>query len=470
MRAKPAERVLRIGIIQGGKVVEERLFRKRQRISIGLAPRNTFVLPVGGLKSHTLFDVQGAAFELVLGEGMDGRVDLDGKAAPLDFEELRKRGVARRRGNEWRVPLGDHARGKVVLPDVTVLFQFVAPPPVPAAPKLPAVARGGWIKSVDWVFTSIVIAIGIVEIGLLGYMRTLERTKKGPPRLEDLDARFAKLLAPELKKPEQPKEAAKTAKKADEGDKKGEDEAKKKASRKKVAKAEDSDSVEKAKDEARDRAAVVEKVRGTGLLKVLGAQGPGSVASKEIADVFAEGGHDRDLDQTFKRAGEIREATAGLERTRAPKGGGAEGVGTTETIDEGKVGGVARGKVKKVKVEREETRTTPKASISTGAADVEGGTLDPNAISSVVRRRLAAVKQCYERQLNRNPDLRGKITVRFTIGATGAVVDISVEANTMGDDEVAQCIVGRMRGWRFPKPEGGSVTVSYPFIFTAKQT
>src|SRR5438046_10454029 len=113
MSAKPAERVLRIGIIQGGKIVEERLLRKRQKITIGLSPRNTFVLPVGPAKSHVLFDVQGSRFELCFTDKMDGRVAVEGNV--LDFQELKAKNLARRRGDEWRLPLGEQSRGKVVL-------------------------------------------------------------------------------------------------------------------------------------------------------------------------------------------------------------------------------------------------------------------------------------------------------------------------------------------------------------------
>jgi TonB family protein len=462
MSAKPEQRVLRIGIIQGGKIVEERLLRKRRTVTIGLSPRNTFVLPVGHIKSHVLFDVSGGRYDLCFGEGMDGRVAVDGNV--FDLAALKVQGLARRKGDRWQLQLGEDSRGKVVLGDVTVLFQFVTPPPVPAAPKLPAVARGGWVKSIDWIYTAIVVAVGIVEAALIGYMQTLP-VKKEEVKLESLDARFARLLVPELiRQPERPKP---TAAQAAEGAKKaGAEEGKGKRGAKRRARG--GDDVERAKEEARGVADVREKVGKVGMLGLIGSVGPGGV-DKAVTDVFAEGGVDRDVDSTFKRAESIALAEGGLGRGRAPKGGGAEGVGTTETIGDEKVTGVGvRRGVRKVDVERGEERTVPKPQIGTGTAEVEGGSLDPAKISSVVRRRLAAIKGCYERSLRRNPDLQGKISVRFTIGPTGAVVEISVESNTMGDEEVARCIVSVMRGWRFPKPEGGSVTVAYPFIFTAK--
>lgn len=466
MSAKPEEKVLRIGIIQGGKIVEERLLRKRHKISIGLSPRNTFVLPLGEVRSHLLFDVSGRTYELCFTDQMDGRVAVDGNV--VDFKGLKEQRLAKRQGDEWRFPLGGESRGKVVLGDVTVLFQFVVPPPAPAPPKLPAVARGGWIKSLDWVYTAIVLVIGVIEFGFVGYMRTFDYKKKGPPKLEELDARFAKLLVPDLirqaevKKPD----AAAKAQNGDAAKKGGEEDEKARKKGKRRAAGDEGDSVAEAKKGAVDKAAIAEKVKDVGFLKIIGGRGPSGVA-KEVADVFSEGGVDQDVDKTFRKAGELRVAESILGRARAPKGGGAEGVGTTETISDEKVAGVGRREVKKVQVEREEKRELPKAQIGTGSAEVESGSLDPAAIAAVVRRRLAAIKGCYERSLNRNPDLQGKITIRFTIGPTGAIVDISAESNTMGDDGVAQCIISRMRGWRFPKPEGGSVTVSYPFIFTA---
>ena len=38
-------RILRIGIVQGGRIVEERLIRKRDNISIGWSSKATFAVP-----------------------------------------------------------------------------------------------------------------------------------------------------------------------------------------------------------------------------------------------------------------------------------------------------------------------------------------------------------------------------------------------------------------------------------------
>ncbi len=98
---------------------------------------------------------------------------------------------------------------------------------------------------------------------------------------------------------------------------------------------------------------------------------------------------------------------------------------------------------------------------------IEGG-LDRDAIADVIRRNLGQIRYCYERQLSSNPDLYGKILVKFTIGAQGEVADSRVDNSTLKSAMVEGCIMRRMASWKFPEPKGGTqVHVSYPFLFKA---
>jgi hypothetical protein len=76
------------------------------------------------------------------------------------------------------------------------------------------------------------------------------------------------------------------------------------------------------------------------------------------------------------------------------------------------------------------------------------------------------MQSCYERELKRDPSLKGKIVVRFVIGISGRVDEVEIDENTMGSDEVANCIGTTIKVWTTPfKPES-EVPVYYPFIFT----
>jgi TonB family protein len=98
---------------------------------------------------------------------------------------------------------------------------------------------------------------------------------------------------------------------------------------------------------------------------------------------------------------------------------------------------------------------------------IEGG-LDRDAIAEVIRRNLGQIRYCYERQLSSNPELYGKVLVKFTIGANGGVAEQRVDNSTLKSAMVEGCIMRRMASWQFPLPKGGTqVHVSYPFLFKA---
>lgn len=96
------------------------------------------------------------------------------------------------------------------------------------------------------------------------------------------------------------------------------------------------------------------------------------------------------------------------------------------------------------------------------------GSLSKEEIGRVIRRNLARFKYCYEKQLNANPNLSGKIAVYFTIAPTGDVASASVRETSMNDENVESCAIKVMRSLKFPKPRGGGiVVVTYPFVFAA---
>lgn len=98
-------------------------------------------------------------------------------------------------------------------------------------------------------------------------------------------------------------------------------------------------------------------------------------------------------------------------------------------------------------------------------ADVEGG-LDPEIIASFIRTRLGEILHCYERQLTSNPNLYGKVAVRFIIGANGQVDSSRVTQTSLKNASVESCVIQRISRWKFPLPKGGTqVIVTYPFMF-----
>jgi TonB family protein len=102
-----------------------------------------------------------------------------------------------------------------------------------------------------------------------------------------------------------------------------------------------------------------------------------------------------------------------------------------------------------------------------GVVETNGG-LSKETIRRVVRRHHNEVKFCYEQALHQRPDLEGRVTTRFMISPTGAVAASVVQSSTLGHGGAEQCITQAITRWSFPAPsDGGMVSVTYPFVFSA---
>src|SRR5690606_8695125 len=169
MRAVAATgpKVLRIGLVQGGRVIEERIIKQRTHVTIGPSEKSMFVIASTSVPPNfRLFELVGNDYHLNFLDGMNGRV-----ALPTGISDLTVlKGQARRTPQgAYQVRLTEDSRGKVVVGGITFLFQVVAPPPVQPRPQLPvAVYRGA--SSIDWpttIIASFAFLIHFLAIGAL---------------------------------------------------------------------------------------------------------------------------------------------------------------------------------------------------------------------------------------------------------------------------------------------------------------
>ena len=101
-------------------------------------------------------------------------------------------------------------------------------------------------------------------------------------------------------------------------------------------------------------------------------------------------------------------------------------------------------------------------------ATVLGDALSRSLIDEVIKRKLAQIRFCYQRQLQHEPDLAGSLVVSFTIAGDGSVSRAGIKRDGLGSGEVAACVVDRFEQMQFPRPNGGGlVMVTYPFAFAA---
>ena len=445
-----APKILRIGIIQNGKIVEERLVRKRESVTIGQSTRNTFVVPASNAlpRTFTIFELTPAGYAINFSDQMDGRVSLGDQVVALP---ALRQGKAQKKGELWHLLLPERSRGKVVIGDVTVLFQFVTPPPVQPRPQLPPSVRSSLMQNLDWMLVAVVAASFIMHFGFVIYLRNIDWPRK--PDIEEIPDRFVQMIVP--KKIEEPKPVVeqKEEKKAEEK----EQTAKKDKGEKQKAPPKQRDPEAEARAAAERRARLAADVQKMGVLKILGAKGENG----SVADLVKGGDVSGDADKVFAQVGGVGVAGAGG-GLRSAKGAGGTGSlrggGSLRASGPGEVGTGERGGERAVKGIVKDSAPT----------DVDGS-LDPSVIAREIRGRLGAIKACYEAGLKRNPNIGGKLQLRFEVSTVGKVTSAEIENDSMHDDEVASCIKSRVMTWRFPAPAGGSVQFSYPFIFQASK-
>ena len=164
--ASTGPKVLRIGLVQGGRVIEERIIKQRTSVSVGASEKNMFVIRGGELPANfRLFELVGNDYYLNFVDGMKGRVALP--TGLSDLEVLK--GQAKRSGGTYQVRLTDDSRGKITIGDTTFLFQFVAPPPIQPRPQLPvSVTRGA--TGMDWPTTVIAAFSFLIHFCAIGAM------------------------------------------------------------------------------------------------------------------------------------------------------------------------------------------------------------------------------------------------------------------------------------------------------------
>lgn len=429
-------KILRVGVIRDGKIIEERHIRHPGQVTVGQDGTNTFVIPASELPStFPVFEHKGGQYTLVFTDRMNGRVA--NRAGDNDFAALKTKNLVSRRGAVWVLPLDESARGKVSLGEVTLLFQFVSPRPEPARVALPDELRGSVWSSIDHLFFAILAASLFLHFAGAACIVLSPKPVDSDLTLDELPDRFARvLLPPKPPEPEQPKSTEPTAQTEERKDPK-----------------KDVKKKDELPAEATARKAVLQqKVASKGLLKILGSAG----GAGALSDVLGSGTGSGDVAAAL--AGARGVSIANAESVGGPRGGGAgrtAGIGDVGTSGGGKVALAGKGDAKVT------------GQVAAASPEVDSADVDRAALSRYIRDRLGAIRGCYERELKRNPSLKGKVVVRFNITPAGRAGDVKIEENSLGSPEVGSCIQSLMRTWIFPFKPPDEVPVQYPFLFTS---
>ncbi len=103
------------------------------------------------------------------------------------------------------------------------------------------------------------------------------------------------------------------------------------------------------------------------------------------------------------------------------------------------------------------------------SAPVVVGALSRGAVDKVVGINKKQIRYCYERELQKNPSLTGRVVLKWVIRKDGKVATVTVLESTVGNLALEQCIMAKVKSWRFAAlRDGGIVEVTYPFVLAVR--
>jgi hypothetical protein len=443
-------KVLRIGLVQGGKVIEERVIKQRTHVTVGPSEKSTFVVVANVPPSFKLFELVGNEYHLNFLDGMTGRIAL--QTGPTDLASLKGSAKKNQQG-AYQVRLTEDSRGKVVVGETTFLFQFVAPPPVQPKPQLPASVKSGVGDQVDWAMTIIAAFSFLLHFGAIGsfYSDWADKVIDDEASIGGLVERINKLPPPPP--PEQPKTddtatatAAATAK-----------DAPKAAAPTGGAPGKSAGNAGKGQVSQKEGAALLSK------LDQLDAQTLGALTNNGTAtgNVLKDGQVPTgQLDQFAASGAGVGASGPGGLKMGGPGGGAmvpGQGGGGLASVGGGNgAQGTTGSSGGQQKVEG------PKANVGGGGSVSVGKISGADRVLAGARGR---IRGCYQAGLNTNPDMEGRVTFTISVGGSGSVSSASATPSGTLSGGVVSCIQGVLRGLSFDPPENGAATVSGSFSF-----
>ncbi|HEX4620319.1 MAG TPA: TonB family protein, partial [Myxococcaceae bacterium] len=448
--ATPSEdsKILQVALLWGDTLISVQHFGDGVPVTIGDARKNSF---------HVFSPGIGDRFTLAVAEGSRLEVNVPSEAGLVfssgtsqkSKEQLRSEGRLQASDGPTRadaIELGLHDRVQVSLENVAFIIRYVRPS---------AAVHAGALEEADFTFFKIASICLMAFFALVAAMLLTPQVEGGTS--DDIfqnPSKYIKLLVKAEKKPDLniKKDLSGVAEGAKAKDKEGK-------FGKRDAKKEDADPSKKGAPivDANKREEDRKKVA-----TLIGSMfGSGGAAS----NVFGPGGLGTGINNSLgglKGGAGLGDAhgVGGLGSRGTGPGGGGTGLGLGGLGTKGTGHGAGGfGSIDLGGRGKDSVRVVP------GKTTVVGG-LSKDVIAKVIKRHENEIKFCYEQELNKTPNLNGKVAVQWVIDPTGSVSDANVTETSLSNNNAESCMLARIRRWKFPSPEGGGVvTVTFPWIF-----
>jgi TonB family protein len=90
----------------------------------------------------------------------------------------------------------------------------------------------------------------------------------------------------------------------------------------------------------------------------------------------------------------------------------------------------------------------------------------PENVRMAIRVNSKAVHACYVKTLKKTAGASGLVIVHFVVDKTGKAEKAEVGSSTVNDPALGTCVLGAVKGTKFPRPANPPAQVDYPYNFT----
>jgi len=442
-----------LNVVQAGRA-RQFVIHKEGKFTVGQRGDNDVTLVGQNFpQKHTLFSQKNGTYLINVRPFVDGNISL--KDSTLRIKDLIQHDVLPRNGENLLLKLTPQKQGFITVGDAKIEFEFKK---VQAKPQVVFdTSAFSWQRAVlkgltsDLLFKTIFLILFILNMLVLYALKDYEVNIQAKFDIEKMPERLAQFI---IKSPEEifnvdEKTLSSTIEGADQGQK--------------------SESNENQKSTAKrnsNRKQGSGKRRGNpaasaGLLGLIAGSGE-SGKSSTIVDALIDKGLVADLNNIVGGGTNLKVTKGGNKNDTDP---------LDQLIGSGGSGGIddflsaLEDDVPQVNLTKKAKVNLVKPSKITGSKEALGRRTE-QSIMNVVLARQGRITYLYEKYLKRNPNLRGKISIEFTIAANGFVTSAQIIESTINHPDLERDLLNLVKRLKFNPIPSGDVTTIFPFQFS----
>jgi len=431
------------------------ILRKGGKFTVGQNGNNDLILyGTEYPKQHTLFSQKNGSYLINIKPFISGEVTLD--KSTLYISDLVKHDILPAKHNSYLLKLSPSKNGVINVGDTKIEFSFqhVARKRAPVAYRTPEYS---WLRATtkslasDLLFKFIFIFVLTLNVLLIYGLKDYKVNIAKKFDFERMPERLAKFI---VKPPEELF--------ADESSTSG-------------VNIENAENADKSSSESNNRESNRERnnrqrsgsgrgnpAASAGLFSLIGGTGASSKTSS-IVDALVDKGLITQLDDILSGGTNLK---VGKNNTKDKTDPFDQLIGTGGTggIDDF-LNDMTENVVPQVTLKKKAKVDLIRPQKVAGSTEALGQRSD-QSIMNVVLSRKGEIQYIFEKYLKRNPNLRGKISIEFTIAANGFVKSAKVIDATINLPQFQRELLGSIKRMKFPAISSGEVTTVFPFQFS----